>query len=347
MKMPKVSIIVPIYNVQKYLKRCMDSILSQTLKDIEIIMVDDGSPDNCPVMCDDYAKRDERIRVIHKKNGGLGFARNSGLEIATGEFIAFVDSDDYIAPNMYENLYVTAKEYNLDTVYCNINFYDNENVITPRYEVKTPTFFIGKEDVKIFLLDMIGPKPQYNRNVKYLMSACRVIYSRRLIEEHNIKFCSEKKNISEDIIFHLEYLPKANKIGFLPEAFYYYCYNESSLTNQFSKEKSELQILLLKEIKLKLDNIMNPDEYLYSYMRFVLARIHVILFGDFITAKKNGENINKTLKNRLNEDFWQEIISSYPFNNLPLKHRIIYYPFRMRLITIIKWQIILKYNRAL
>src|SRR5574344_1424030 len=110
MENPKVSIIVPIYNVEKYLDRCMESLLNQTLKDIEIIMVDDGSPDNCPKMCDEYAKRDKRVKVIHKKNGGLGYARNSGLDIATGEYVAFVDSDDYVDVNMYETLYNFAKD---------------------------------------------------------------------------------------------------------------------------------------------------------------------------------------------------------------------------------------------
>lgn len=92
MENPKVSIIVPIYNVEKYLDRCMESLLNQTLEDIEIIMVDDGSPDNCPKMCDEYAKKDARIKVVHKKNGGLADARNAGLDVATGKYVAFVDS---------------------------------------------------------------------------------------------------------------------------------------------------------------------------------------------------------------------------------------------------------------
>ena len=110
MFMPKISIIVPIYNVEKYLDRCMQSLLNQTLTDIEIIMVDDGSPDRCPQMCDEYAKKDSRIKVIHKSNAGLGYARNSGLEIATGEYVAFVDSDDYVYTQIYESLYVSAKK---------------------------------------------------------------------------------------------------------------------------------------------------------------------------------------------------------------------------------------------
>ena len=98
----KISVIVPIYNVEDYLHRCVDSIINQTYTNLEIILVDDGSPDNCLKICDEYAKKDSRIKVVHKKNGGLSDARNAGLEIATGEYIGFVDSDDYISLYFYE-----------------------------------------------------------------------------------------------------------------------------------------------------------------------------------------------------------------------------------------------------
>ena len=125
--MPKVSIIVPVYNVEKYLNRCIQSLLNQTLKDIEIIMVDDGSPDRCPQMCDNYAKKDNRIKVIHKQNAGLGYARNSGLEIATGEYIAFVDSDDFVNSQMYETLYNNAVSTKADVVYSGFRKEFNKN----------------------------------------------------------------------------------------------------------------------------------------------------------------------------------------------------------------------------
>ena len=104
MMTPKVSIIVPCWNVEKYLDRCIDSLVSQTLREIEIILVDDDSPDSVPEMCERWAEKDSRIKVIHKSNAGAGYARNSGLEVATGEYVAFVDSDDYIEPTMYEKL---------------------------------------------------------------------------------------------------------------------------------------------------------------------------------------------------------------------------------------------------
>ena len=114
--MAKVSVIIPIYNVEKYLQECLDSVIDQTLKDIEIILVDDGSPDNCPRICDEYAQKDARIKVIHKENGGYGSAVNRGLEEATGEYIGIVEPDDYIDSDMYEDLYNIAQTNNADIV---------------------------------------------------------------------------------------------------------------------------------------------------------------------------------------------------------------------------------------
>ena len=113
---PVISIIVPVYKVEKQLNKCIESILNQTFKDYELILVDDGSPDNCGHICDEYEKKDSRIKVIHKKNGGLSDARNAGLDIALGKYIGFVDSDDIIHPQMYEKLYNCINKSNLDIV---------------------------------------------------------------------------------------------------------------------------------------------------------------------------------------------------------------------------------------
>lgn len=114
MAVPEISIIVPVYNVEKYLDKCVNSILNQTFQDFELILVDDGSPDNCGEMCDDYAARDKRVTVIHQVNGGLSAARNAGIEIAKGRYLGFVDSDDYIAEDMYELLYNNLKNEDAD-----------------------------------------------------------------------------------------------------------------------------------------------------------------------------------------------------------------------------------------
>ena len=122
-----ISVIVPIYNVEKYLQKCVDSIINQTYKSLEIILVDDGSLDNCPKMCDDYAKKDSRIKVVHKENGGLSDARNVGMEVVTGEYVSFIDSDDYISLDFYETLLQTMIDNDSDIVECSVvKFYENE-----------------------------------------------------------------------------------------------------------------------------------------------------------------------------------------------------------------------------
>lgn len=123
-----ISVIVPIYNVEKYLNRCVDSIINQTYKNLEIILVDDGSPDNCPKMCDDYAEKDSRIKVVHKENGGLSDARNAGMKVATGEYVSFIDSDDYVSLDFYETLFQTMIDNDSDIVECGVvKFYEDNN----------------------------------------------------------------------------------------------------------------------------------------------------------------------------------------------------------------------------
>ena len=134
---PLISVIVPVYNTEKYLDRCVASILGQTYRNLEVILVDDGSPDNCPAMCDEWAKKDSRIRVIHKENGGLSSARNAGLDTMTGELVGFVDSDDYIAPEMYERLYELMQTNDADLSMCDYISVDEEGNRVPE-QISTP-----------------------------------------------------------------------------------------------------------------------------------------------------------------------------------------------------------------
>lgn len=120
-----VTVVIPIYNVEKYLNRCIESVVGQTYKNLEIILVDDESPDNCPQICESWKDRDNRIKVVHKKNAGLGYARNTGIDCATGEYICFVDSDDYIATDMVEKTYKCAEQYNADIVLYGYNVVDS------------------------------------------------------------------------------------------------------------------------------------------------------------------------------------------------------------------------------
>lgn len=255
MGQPKVSVIVPIYNVEKYLDRCIQSLLNQTLKEIEVILVDDESPDNCPSMCDEYARQDSRIKVIHKKNEGLGFARNSGLEIAIGEYVAFVDSDDFVELEMFNTLYDKTQKNKLDAVYCGINYYSNGHVTNLLSEANSDNFFYKENVQKEFLLGMLSNSKRDGRIVEYEMSVWHAIYKLGVLKKNEILFCSERVFISEDIIFHIDFLKYANSICVIPETLYNYCFNSISLTKTFRQDRFEKEKILFTEILSRIQEI--------------------------------------------------------------------------------------------
>lgn len=165
---PLISVIVPIYNVEKYLARCIDSIVNQTYKNLEIILVDDGSPDSCPQMCDDYAKKDSRIKVVHKKNGGLSDARNAGMAVATGEYISFIDSDDWIETSMFELLLNNIFQYDCE-ISCGgiMMVWENGGKKEPLFPIDKTVVIKGTKEA---ILDLIQKKhiiqPVWNKLYK-------------------------------------------------------------------------------------------------------------------------------------------------------------------------------------
>ena len=148
---PLVTVIVPVYKVEPYLRRCLDSIVNQTYKNLEIILIDDGSPDNCGVICDEYAENDKRIKVIHKENGGVSRARNEGINVARGEYIAFVDSDDYIEPDLVEKSCIAVEKSGSDFLKFGIyeEYYKSNGELLSREEV-TPDNFIVNTKSEIY-----------------------------------------------------------------------------------------------------------------------------------------------------------------------------------------------------
>ncbi|MCH2033314.1 MAG: glycosyltransferase [Tenacibaculum sp.] len=329
---PKVSVIVPIYNVEKYLRRCLDSLVNQTLADIEIILVDDESPDNSKEIYKEYLAKDNRIKLVQKKNGGLGFARNSGLEIATGEFIAYIDSDDYVDVNMFKKLYDTSKSNNLDTVYCGYNNLDDELKVHSFSEVDDLTIFSTKDEVNGVLLDMIACKPSSPLERKYRMSVWHAIYSRDLIENNRIRFCSERQFISEDIIYHIDYLSKANRIAFIPDSFYYYCYNEDSLTKTFREDRFEKSVILHQELlrRFKVEGYKESvyknrvDRFLIGYARYTIVRLSKAAISYSVKLK--------ILKRICKDDVWNSM-KYYPVHEMPFKQKLVFYMIKYNMLN--------------
>ena len=329
-KESKVSVIIPIYNTGKYLPECVESVRNQTLKEIEIILVDDESPDNAPQLCDEYAKQDERIKVVHKKNGGLGYARNSGLDVATGEFVSFIDSDDFIAPDMMQTLYDVARHYDADEVRSGTIFY-NKGKKAIRRDVEQTTVYKGKDEVKSFVFDLLAPLPEEVRDVKYMMSVCLSLHSRKVIEDNKVRFTSERQTLSEDLIFDLDLLPKMNCIVCIPDCFYHYRMNPASLTHTFSMEKYKKNHLFFQAVMNSLDYAYYEEDYRIHYMRlqFLYLRNSVsnILHTEdsFCVKYRNIQHV-------LHDNLWDNMLKAYPYNRMDFKHRMYFIALKNRLI---------------
>lgn len=313
----KISIIIPCYGVEKYLDRCMKTIVNQTLKDIEIILVDDGSPDNVPHMCDEWAKKDSRIKVVHKENGGLGFARNSGLDIAAGEYVAFVDSDDYVDTSMYETLWNEACASNADVVFCGFKTEQRNGIWKDSNEVAERTEWNG-EAVKDFMLDMIACAPNVKKERKFEMSVWHSIYRRSIIENNRIRFHSEREVVSEDFPFQVDFLLKANKVVYLPQSFYFYCLNGTSLTATFKPEKYEgfkvLYRLLNDQLSDMPDSQLRTDKFFIGYVRSFLLHLY----------STNFTNKTHQVREICYDDIWDDIHHRYKPSYLSAYPRIIY-----------------------
>lgn len=331
--MPKISIIVPIYNVEKYLDRCMQSLLGQTLKDIEIIMVDDGSPDNCPKLCDEYEKTDSRVKVIHKKNGGLGYARNSGLDVASGEYVAFVDSDDFIEDSMYAKLYNAAVKENADVAYCNHFIFHTATgrLEKPYAPVEKSITFRGSEVVDEVMKNMIASAPETSTERKYYMSVWRGIFRRSVIGD--LRFESERDYLSEDIIYQVAVLQRVSAVTFIHDRLYYYRENEISLTHAYRKDRVEKSIALYERLNDAVCNATakSSDEWSIRLMKLLYGYFRFSLFSNIsaVEAKKRDlkEDFIKSCNYLENISFF----SKYPISILPLKHKLILFLFKHKL----------------
>jgi len=280
-----ISVIVPIYNVEDYLNRCVDSIINQTYKNLEIILVDDGSPDNCPQMCDDYAKKDSRIKVVHKENGGLSDARNAGMEVATGEYVSFIDSDDYISLDFYETLMQTMLENNSDIIECSVvKFYENGKFDEYSDDLKVANY--ETVDALGGLIDE-NPFRQHVWNKLYKSSVAL-----------DIPYAVGKLN--EDEFWTYQVFGKANKVTKINKTMYYYFQRSGSIMgNGYNIKRLDA-----------LEGKMNRQAYIEKNFPTLATKAKVDLYGSCMFAyqsvlkfmsgndKKKSGNIIKNYKNR-------------------------------------------------
>lgn len=291
---PLVSVVVPIYNVEAFLNRCVSSVVQQTYSNLEIILVDDGSPDRCPQICDDWAQKDSRIKVIHKENAGLGMARNTGIEHATGRFICFLDSDDYIDPETIEESLQCALDSSAEVVLFGRKWINKHGELfqmeVPRAEKKC---FSGKEVQELLLPDVIhgGSKEARCKNLR--LSACTALFSMELVERCHWRFVSERENISEDSHASIWLYRHVTCAAVLEKAYYNYVQNTSSLTRTFRPDRFGKIVQSYKQTKALAS--------LYENAGTIEKRISELYLGFLIAAMKQiaacGESVPVKFKN--------------------------------------------------
>lgn len=220
---PLISVIVPVYNVEKYLRKCVDSILSQTYQNIEIILVDDGSKDNCSVICDEFAAKDARVRVIHKENGGLSDARNTGIDAAAGEYFGFVDGDDYINPEMYEKLYNAVHSAGADLSICGYDLVDeNGDLIRSA----------GQSDISVVTREEAFEILSRRCTVSYI-TAVNKLYKSTVLK--SMRFPAGKLHEDEFAIHHV--FGMCERVAIIPDRLYDYVQREGSITADFNPKR--------------------------------------------------------------------------------------------------------------
>lgn len=310
--MPCVSVIIPVYKVEKYLRRCVDSVLNQTLSDIEIILVDDGSPDLCPEICDSYLS-DKRVKVIHKNNGGLSSARNAGLDIARGDYVFFLDSDDWLDNNGIEILYNKAKETGVDFVR-----YRAVRSMWPGISEDAPFEFgegndlsegiYSKEDIEKIIFPRLIATPGLDYGP--ILSACMGLYKTKFLKSNDIRFDERVKN-SEDVVFSAQTVICANSIYYIDRAgIYHYFYNPDSISKSFRPERINAFKTLIDVCYEQFGNVNNG----YFKKQIEILHWHCIL--NCLSERRFVEDYGQRLafiKQILNDPFVKSASFFTPF----------------------------------
>ncbi len=312
MTTPLISVIVPVYRVEEYLERCVESILSQTYENLEVILVDDGSPDRCPAICDAYVGKDARVKVIHQENKGLSGARNAGIELAAGEYLAFVDSDDYVSPHFIEGLYELLQETGCGIGQCRFSYVKGEKLT----EEGDSAFCIYRGES--LMEQLYGPEEK----ATYFVVAWNKLYRAELFKETGIRY--PEGRIHEDEATTYQLFHAAKKLAFLDKAMYgYYTENGGSITSVFSEKR--LQWLTAQEERIAFFQKNGYEKLLPAAYR-KLCDACITFFFRCTGQVEGAEALKKELRQRL--EHYRADGANF-IASLPLKTRMGYELFAM------------------
>lgn len=338
-----ISVVIPIYNVEKYLKDCVDSIINQTYKELEIILVDDGSPDNCGEICDEYAKLDKRIKVIHKKNGGLSDARNKGMSIATGKYIVFIDSDDIASLDMITRMYEKIKNDNSDICVCNV-YRITENKKSLQSSVEEDELVdLGKYGVNDYIVNYML------NNDKHRYCAWNRMYRRDLIAANNLIFEPNKEIHSEDLLFNLYCLMYAKKISFVGKPLYEHYIREGTIS---TSPKPHITDKLTNLAKRYYENALSNNKWSEVENSFPYVFLDLFFMSAYNEVKHNNVSFTEfkqIISSNVKEDIFRNSFSQLVFSSrysLRFKRKLISLLFALRL-DLLGTSIVYKYIKSL
>ena len=317
MNEPMISIIVPVYNVEKYLDKCMSTLLEQTYENNEIVLVDDGSTDNSGKLCDEYASKYSNVSVVHKANAGLGYARNSGLDVISGDYVIFVDSDDWVSADYVKHLYTELSKNGVDM--CKGGFkrvtHEGETISVTQYEVRT---YKGSKARLELLPRMIGSSPDAHDSLE--MSACSTLYNASIIREFNIRFPSERELISEDLVFNIDFMQHAEGACTIDALDYFYRANEVSLTHRYRPDRMKASAHFCEVIRKKLTDLGYGEDTMLRLDRcfFIYVRMSISQEQKGVAPHDKAQSIANIKKICENETV-QKVIEEYPVERLGVK----------------------------
>ena len=340
MTKPLISIIVPVYKVpEQYLRKCIESIIKQSLKDIEIILVDDGSPDNCGEICDCYEKRDDRIKVIHKENGGLSSARNAGFLVAEGQWIMFVDGDDWIEPEMCETMYRIGSQKKVQLVMCGI---------MKDYKHTSTEYKFYLEDAKVYSGNECKWLQQqllvYNGNIAV---AYAKLIDRGLLKQNNILHDEVLRQGAEGLEFNLRLFEKLERAIFINRPFYHYIYNENSISASHDEANHEYVIKCFEKIRDFVETSNNKNMLKPWFNNRLLYVIITTAISGYFNPT-NSETYNEKKRkytDYLNKPIIQEALKTNNLKGLSKQRKIILFMIKHRMYCLLaimgrirKWQ---------
>ena len=313
-----VSVIVPVYKAERWLHRCVDSILAQTMTDFELLLIDDGSPDKSGEICDEYAAKDNRVRIFHKENGGVSSARNLGIDNAQGEYVMFVDADDWVGENYIKDIY-DHRDGDALIIQGHCRYKGDKVFYLEEYENK---YYDEKEIVFTDICEYGFPFAK--------------LYSLDVLSKHNIRFVLGL-NMCEDNIFMYEYILAVRKVKFISGINYFYDYIENSLSNKKVYDPYECYVYYekLRDILLKYKELLSKEQH-YDIDKFI-ANSYIRCFYMLYLCGYNFEDRKKFFKKNRTEDGIRLLLRSY--NDVELKSKVLINAFCKSwiLFDIIKW----------